>query len=232
MLIASNFDALEHRSEMSKLSDYNFITNYVFDHTQGPIASMCAPYATIFRAFNPIKINMLEKCKMYSVVNGYASINEKYLLSSHPTIVATDDFTAVIHQNVAICDDLYKFQVVNYVDQVFVSAINVKQRDTGKLNYQLGLKYPNLIKYVICSGYHAAYLAAILNKRENLILTLIGGGVFGNSIKLILDELLRMHNHFKTIGFGNIKNIYINVYKASMKTKKYVQNRLCEFNTN
>lgn len=226
ILIASNFDALEHRNEKSKLSDYNFITNYINDHTQGPTASLCAPYATIYRAFNPVKINMLQKLKMYNIINGYASIRVDYALSM-PMI---DDFTMVVHKNVGITNDLQNFQIVNYVDQVFVSAINIKQRETGKYNKIMGLKYPYLVEYPIYSGYYSAYLAGILNGRENLVLTLIGGGVFGNDVSVVISSLLKVHNHFKSLGFGNIKNIYINVYKSPLKVKNYIQSRLSEFN--
>jgi len=78
------------------------------------------------------------------------------------------------------------------VDQVFAAAINLAQGLSGRMNR----RHPQAetaARLALHAAYTGAYLAARVHGRETLVLTLVGGGVFGNSGEWICDAIAAAH---------------------------------------
>jgi len=78
------------------------------------------------------------------------------------------------------------------IDQVFCAALNVRQGPSGKTNSN-SRHIISKSKFVLDSAYQGTYLAACFNKKRHLVLTLIGGGAFGNEKKWIYEAMLNAH---------------------------------------
>lgn len=81
---------------------------------------------------------------------------------------------------------------LNKICQVFCAAMNLGQGSSGEKNLELegnGVK----AKLLLEAAYKGTYLAAIRHNCPKIFLTLIGGGVFGNSIAGILDVIEKVH---------------------------------------
>lgn len=76
--------------------------------------------------------------------------------------------------------------------QVYCAAMNLDQGRSGETNARLesnGVK----AKLLLEAAYMGTYLAAIRHGCKKVFLTLIGGGVFGNSTATILDVIEKVH---------------------------------------
>lgn len=99
-------------------------------------------------------------------------------------------------ENAPACDenvDAGKKKLPNHkICQVFCAAMNLGQGTSGGRNAELesdGVKEKLLLE----AAYKGTYLAAIRHGCKKVFLTLIGGGVFGNSIANILDAIEKVH---------------------------------------
>ena len=68
---------------------------------------------------------------------------------------------------------------VPIIDQIFVAALN----RNAPLPYSQHLQRKT--QFLLRAAYEGTYLAANLRKTQHLVLTLVGGGVFGNPIEEI-----------------------------------------------
>ena len=232
-LVASNFDGLEHKNEKSRIEHKNFITNYINDHTQGPSAALCSPTAAIYRScycgFN--KINALENLNdIYNVENGYADLSKfNETKCDLNKLKSAGLYKAIIHENLDILSsDFTKMISRNEIDQVYGAGINIKQREAGRLNKVVCDKYPQLLYYPLYCAYTAVYLTAIKNNRKNIVLTLLGGGVFGNPLNIIMDAIINVHKNLSKYLNENFEHVYLALFKCSVKDKNYIINRLNE----
>merc|ERR1712080_509898 len=75
------------------------------------------------------------------------------------------------------------------VDQVLSASVN--WTDPGREPPQQQLEC--LTRAALRACYNGAFLAAIGRRRKKLLLTLVGGGVFGNPEEMILEELANAH---------------------------------------
>jgi len=245
-LVASNFDGLEHPNENSKIEDFNFITNYCRDFTQGPSAALCAPACTIYRSCYSLlynkNINSLKNVnQFYNISNGYSdlsNVSTNLLKSSNlGKELSLNKYIPIIHSNVEIVDNWDDLNVVNTIDQVYGAALNLKQRKQGKGNKEIVNEYPILQVYPIYCSIYSTYLAAVMNGRENIVLTLLGGGVFGNSLEVIISSIVSVHKKFemykKIKGFKEnqnldipIKNVKLALFKNSKKDVDTIINTL------
>ena len=230
-LVASNFDGLEHKNEKSKITHKNFITNYMKDHTRGPSAALCSPAATIYRScYSLINQNSLNSLKnlndIYNVNNGYANLTQLNLNKENlnERLLEYKKYIAIIHENLDILD-INDMSVIssNEIDQIYGAAVNIKQREEGQQNKIVADKLPQLLYYPLYCSYCATYLTAIKNNRENIVLTLLGGGVFGNPLNIIMDAIINVHKNLSR--YGNIKNVYLALFRCTDKDKNYILNR-------
>ena len=236
-LVASNFDGLEHKRENTNLLTPNFITSYSKDHTQGPSAALCSPAAAIYRScycgYSAISKdsdsfkNSLENLNdIYHVENGYANLTKL-----NGDLMKLNDaglYKVIIHENLDILSTDFKEIVSsNKIDQVYGAAINIKQREIGKINKNICDKYPQILYYPLYCAYLATYLTSIKNNRKNIVLTLLGGGVFGNPLNMIMDAIINVHKQLSNY-LNSVENVYLSLFKCSAKDKKYIMDRLTE----
>ncbi|ELP85980.1 hypothetical protein EIN_136540 [Entamoeba invadens IP1] len=231
-LVASNFNAVESVSEGISPDSHNFTTNYVYDRTQGPIASIGAPAAAICRVHFPFydskidpqqwgqtdehQVEILGKLKnKYPVVNGYP------LLSKEKKVTESDEdkYIAAIHSNVTammrMCGG--KIEVVGQadrqkIDQVIAAALNVGQGMSGMRNGQIADKEKSMRTFPLKCGYEATYLTAIKNGRENVVLTLLGNGVFGNTTESVCESIIQTHLKFGIKNNGSIRRVIVPLF--------------------
>lgn len=97
------------------------------------------------------------------------------------------------------------------VDQVFCAAMNTGQGFSGMVNGSS----PNSkarCKLVLDTAYEGTYLGAIANGRKHVVLTLIGGGVFGNSKSLIYKAILDAHLKWADCPGSTLEIVSLVVY--------------------
>ena len=82
------------------------------------------------------------------------------------------------------------------VDQVMCASVNLWDPIGGS-------NAPNrddLVRACLRAAYQATYLAAIARKRKLLLLTLVGGGSFGNPERLILEAIADAHRQWTPLS--------------------------------
>jgi O-acetyl-ADP-ribose deacetylase (regulator of RNase III) len=82
------------------------------------------------------------------------------------------------------------------VDQVLSASVNLLSPGHAPgltRDGPMPEKLHKLVRACLRAAYRGAYLAAILRGRRKLLLTLIGGGVFGNPLEDILDAIAEAH---------------------------------------
>ncbi|ELP89308.1 hypothetical protein EIN_477720 [Entamoeba invadens IP1] len=231
-LVASNFNAVESVSESISPESPNFATNYVYDRTQGPIASLGAPAAAICRVHFPFydhkidssrwgqtdghQVEILGNMKSkIPVVNGYP------LLAKEKKITESDaeNYVAAIHSNVTAMMKIGsgKIEVVEHqkrqkIDQVFAAAINIGQGKSGYANFDIAEKEMSMVEVPLKCGYEAAYLTAMKNKRENVVLTMLGCGVFGNDTEMVCETIIATHLKYGVKMNGSIRRVVVPLF--------------------
>src|SRR3989338_8546554 len=213
--IASNFSGLEPicKTDIPE----NGISKYIHDNTQGPIASISAAPGLIYRMYgifnkkidekdwrqqNNNQINLLHNVSsFYPVVNGYVDLSLcKYLLRPvhnlinliqigfHHNIQTT--YGLSYGQDYEVCTN--DSQIIN---QIFTSSIDLGN-SSGNTNYLLFDKYPGIVtdltQVLLDAAYEGTIRSCWLYDKQILYLTLIGGGVFNNSLSWIAQSLEKL----------------------------------------
>ena len=201
--VASQFNCLEAPSP--RLTD---VHNYFDDPTQGPRASISAFPGTLLRHYRAPgpegryvqkdggpQINLLHKVAWETV----APVSNGYLLPlriSDPEVFANllhdhfEDIEVGLHEDVEVVLGANwdgPVSGVRTIHQVFTSTLAAGLY--GSVDFQ---KDPWL---AICrqlqrAAYLGTLLAAASTNRKYAVLTLIGGGVFGNPVPLIWDSIV------------------------------------------
>jgi hypothetical protein len=214
--VASNFNGIEAINDDIYPDVQSFVEQYIYDRTQGPVASISAGGAAIARVHAAFfdtsekdwmqtkehQINIIEELHEYLPThNGYIrfSGNEKELPQSDKE---KDELFRKMHvcyhENVQVTSGHRTAQSIEilkkpkYIDQVFCAAINIHQGESGRFNKTL----PHIndsCQFILNSAYNSTYLVTVAKKKKHLYLTLIGGGAFGNSRKWIFDAILNAH---------------------------------------
>jgi hypothetical protein len=93
------------------------------------------------------------------------------------------------------------------IDQVFVAALNRK----APLPHSQHLQ--SKTQFLLRAAYEGTYLAAISRKTEHLILTLVGGGVFGNPIEDIAKAIAQAHQNWSQ--YSSLQTVRIPIYSIN-----------------
>ena len=242
-LVASNFNGVESVSEDCSPNSRNFVTNYIYDPTQGPSASLGAPAAAIQRCIFPFydkkkepstwtqtkekQIEILGGIPNYTIMNGYPLLNKDV---KDVTESDYDNYLCCIHSNVEVtfsqCRSTFKpieKDERNHIDQVFAAALNVGQGMSGYSNRECTEDKPMLRQLPLDCGYEAAYLTAIRNKRDTVVLTKLGGGVFGNSFDDINKSIIRAHLKYGVKNNGTIKKVVLPLFSIGADADDIVE---------
>jgi hypothetical protein len=104
------------------------------------------------------------------------------------------------------------FEVVHdpaqVVDQVFCAAMNIGQGMSGAVNKRVP-QSSEKCQFILDTDYEATYLSAIKHQRRHLFLTLIGGGVFGNSKRGIYEAILKAHQKWANHPSSRLETVSI-----------------------
>ncbi len=233
-LVASNFNGVESVSEKISPNASKFTTNYIYDPTQGPIASLGAPAAALQRTIFPFynketestqwcqtetrQLEILQNMNdIYHVVNGYPCIVNG---CREPTEIDKEKYISIIHSNVEVSYIFQRryFECIeesrrNHIDQVFAAAVNIRQGENGYNNERAMRGKPNIGKLPLECGYEACYLTAIKNKRSTIVLTLLGGGVFGTPHQLIFESIINVHKQYGMQNNGTLQGVVMPFYQ-------------------
>ena len=216
--VASQFNALEMMSP--RVTPEHGVTIYDCDRTQGPACAMAAGAATIYRNyFAPvggqigqtaerqldglaelgIELSTRLKCTvsdLWEWCNGYALCTSQSLklISDYLKSIDSDETEALaaklrvgIHRDVEVTDTSTRPGPL--VSQIFCSALPVAYGDAPQQDWT---KFAQL---VLNAAYEATMLEAVMNSRHGksniVLLTMLGGGAFGNAPEWIYAAIIQ-----------------------------------------
>ena len=109
------------------------------------------------------------------------------------------------------------------VSQVFCAAMNLCQGASGYANAAFDSS-PRLAAILLEAAYRGTYLATIRHGCPKLFLTLIGGGVFGNSVETILEIIGRVHLEIAcTEGNTTLNEVHLVLFNEPSGMAKFLQ---------
>ena len=218
--VASNFNCAEVAHSSVRIDSGDFVSNLAIDSTQGPSASASTGVSAITRmhaAFYDRSTNpqtwgqtddrQVELLGHPLVSPHFPVINGKLIFrQTEPRKYYKEDLSPNIriglHQRARAYfghrSPPYMEKIENppIIDQVFVSALNryaplpIQDHIEDKTNILLD------------AAYSGTYLAARYCQTKHLVLTLVGGGSFGNPPELIARAIVQAH-----IEYGSLTNI-------------------------
>ena len=214
--VASQFNALEMVSP--EVGPQDGVTRYAFDRTQGPACAMAAGAATIYRNYLVPIDGEAGQCAhrqldgladlglalshaigvplsaLWTMRNGYALCTRQGLedigcFLGRAEAYALDNLRGLLqvgaHRGVAVTD----MTSPHTVTQAFCSALPVAYGVRPASDWE------PLARLVLEAAYEATLWEAVLNRlrggSEVVLLTMLGGGAFGNDEAWILDALRR-----------------------------------------
>ena len=243
--VASQFNLLEMVSP--QITPDNGISAYEYDLTQGPACAIAAGAGTIYRNYfvnlngkigqstnnqidtlsNIGKILGNESGHLWHMKNGYALASEKGLKTISKLLASLNESEIdKIRENLKIGiqwnTEVTLNNLKHLVSQSYCSALPVAN---SQHSHQLWEKFAVLI---LEASYEATICAAILNSsktgNQNVYLTLLGGGAFGNEESWIISAIERALMRYRNIDL----KVHIVSYRASNNQVKKLVNR---FNT-
>lgn len=218
--VASQFNCLEMASP--SITPEQGVGIYQSDLTQGPACSICAGAGTIVRNYfvetngrigqsHDNQIDCLAEIadhfgnqhnSLWTMQNGYCFPSatglaqiEQQLAESDP--VAIDQIRGKLQVGLHANTQVTIGESEHLVTQVFCSALPVAYSRLSKSDWNY---FPKLI---LESTYESTFYAALRNLRDSgsdeLFLTLVGGGVFGNRLEWILSAIARSLSIFTAV---------------------------------
>jgi len=118
------------------------------------------------------------------------------------------------------------------VDQVLTASINLGSY--GKMGTQSVADVGEngdpkqaedlMVRTLLRASYEATYLAAIVQRRKTLLLTLVGGGSFGNPIHIVVEEMERAHELWAGHPASQLEKVQLCLYskKDEHEVEKYL----------
>ena len=216
--VASQFNCLEAPGP-----NLTKVASYFGDPTQGPRASVSAFPATLVRHYAAPRANderftqtstdqidlLSDVCspKVARVVQGYLTsydIGDAHAFSA----ALEDNFEKIrvgVHEGVEVVlgynwDGAVEPVPKRIISQVFTSTFAGGGYSSGDLD---GMRDP-ICGALLRAAYVGTLLAAASLGASRVVLTLIGGGVFGNSHNLIWESILWATNELRVSGIGPI----------------------------
>jgi hypothetical protein len=226
--VASNFNALETVSPEQNI-DAQLLTSYVGDHTQGPAAAISAAPGLILRSYflyydpetPPVtwrqstdhQVNLLADVPDLTMSRaGYVRLDAVVQAGTLPTDDDVARMRVGFHGGVQVShgymrdyarhDRLVARTRAQTVNQVYVAAVdfgtNARLR-TPRVNGELGVA-ERWAKAILAADYEGTLRAAAAEGKRRVVLTLVGGGAFGNDLAWIGDALEPMAGFIADAG--------------------------------
>jgi len=234
--IASNFNCLEVPSRVSPPHSGRLVTKYAVDKTQGPAASFGVPAASIYRAhyvFHSVEkpqeawgqtsdcqVELLDNVDAYfgRCVNGKLTLNgDEQIIDDSVVADVSKDIRVGIHSDAQVVFGrsspgrlLVLPEPFQLVDQVLSASVALPSPGKAQSDVQLNM----IMRTALRACYDGAYAAAIARKRKLLLLTLVGGGVFGNPEDAILQEIASAHKRWAKHPGSSLCEVRVCVYQA------------------
>jgi len=167
----------------------------------------------------------------FPVSNGYVTLtgNEKEFPEKEEELQELfKKIHICYHENVQVTSGHRTAQSIEllstpkYIDQVFCTAINIQQGDSGRLNKTLN-HIDQKCQFILDSAYASAYLSATTRKKKYLYLTLIGGGAFGNSRKWIYNALLKAHLKYAGKNGCQLEKVTLLLFRFSELDSSFLE---------
>ncbi|GAB2467305.1 hypothetical protein GCM10027082_18670 [Comamonas humi] len=246
--VASQFNALEMVGP--GVTPENGVTRYQDDHTQGPACAMAAGAATIFRnyfvpvgnQFGQTSEHQLDGiadlgatlsaalkrpiADLWSWRNGYVLCTPQGLdrITDHLRAISAAERDALagelrigIHRDVEATDTASRPGPL--VSQAFCSALPVAYGQVPQKHWKA------FAQLILDAAYEATLLQAVLNARRGasniVLLTLLGGGAFGNAPEWIYAAIKRALH--KAVDF-DLDVRLVSYGLPSIETQKLVAN--------
>ena len=220
--VASQFNLLE--MVRSDISPETGVTGYQDDHSQGPICAMAAGAGTVYRNYftslagvdgqtSTQQVDCLkdigielgnQQSSLWYMKNGYALCSYEGLERVNGVIAESDSARLDEIRNKLRIGLHSRVQVTNaaspsdqFVSQTYCSALPVSYSDPPSHMFGrfAGLILEGAYEATICAG----IVNAIKNGSNKILLTQLGGGVFGNSPQWIHSAMSRAFNLFSDL---------------------------------
>ena len=230
--VASNFNALEQVNAEEDI-EAKLVETYITDWTQGPFASISAAPGLIYRRYfmfnDPNKdvsewgqtkdgnrqVNFLEDiCNNQTNVTmsqgGYVRLTDADLKAPTDDLyqnikIGFHSDTDVTHGKINLSNNTHiKNGSINKINQVFTAAPNLGQF-IGDGPNPTQQEWANKI---IDAAYEGTIRSAFVNNKKKVVLTLIGGGVFGNKFEHIGASIAKMQPIIEESGLDVTLNWY------------------------
>ena len=217
--VASNFNCLEVPSRRLLPDSGVLVEGYAVDATQGPAASFGVPAACLLRAHYVFReedpapsawgqtaerqVELLRdaECHFGRCRNGKLSLDggEQALplalvgeAAARIRVGVHADCEVVFGRGASLASLELLREPRALVDQLLTASANWRDPGVRPPRQQL----ESLTRTALRAAYDGAYLAAILRGRRLLLLTLVGGGAFGNPEPLILEAIAAAHGRW------------------------------------
>ena len=215
--VASQFNCLEFVSP--QVVPERGVTGYISDPTQGPACSLACSAATVYRNYfvptpagnegqtRDDQINNLEgleslvnnqENKFWKTKNGYTNssnsklqmFNTLYNQKKFNRNELLNSMRIGIQEQADVIKTKENQEIVHKVSQAFCSGISVGYSQASTNSWKI------ISKIVLDAAYESTLLATIINAQKGIgskvvILTFIGGGVFGNEMSWIISAIGR-----------------------------------------
>lgn len=220
--VASQFNLLEMVSQ--DISPETGVTGYQDDHTQGPICAMAAGAGTVYRNYftslagvegqtSTQQVDCLkdigielgnQQSSLWYMKNGYALCSSGGLERVNGIIAESDSARLDEIRNKLRIGLHSRVQVTNaaapsnqFVSQAYCSALPVSYSDPPSHMFGrfAGLILEGAYEATICAG----IVNAVKNGSNKILLTQLGGGVFGNRPQWIHSAMSRAFNLFSDL---------------------------------
>eukprot|EP01126_Amoeba_proteus_P002674 TRINITY_DN10851_c0_g1_i1.p1 TRINITY_DN10851_c0_g1~~TRINITY_DN10851_c0_g1_i1.p1 ORF type:complete len:404 (+),score=60.95 TRINITY_DN10851_c0_g1_i1:427-1638(+) len=248
--VASNFNCCENGSVYSDLSSGSFVTDLMSDLTQGPAAA--AQVSAITRthaAFYDSKTSatswgqtdghQVELLGDPCLRDHFPVFNGKLYEGDIPkpqeswaTVLERDSekmrraVRAGLHCDVRVSFARQSSSVCGWVsdppliDQCFVAALSLRASGIRGLTRE---EIKSKMIFLLGCAYDCTYAAAALRKSNQLVLTLIGGGVFANPWEFIAEVLAQSHLKWAPRCSRHLKKVILPLYPTGADPDVFVK---------
>ncbi len=228
--VASNFNCAEVAHAQVAPDNGYFVSNLAIDSTQGPAASASGGVSAITRIHAPFydpqtapdtwgqtlsrQVELLGHPLVkphFPVINGKLIFNGREP-QTYNTSELLPHIRVGLHRRVRAYfgqrTPPYMEKITNppIIDQVFVAALN--HRAPRPHEHHLTSK----TQFLLDAAYQGTYQAARRCQSPSMVLTLIGGGSFGNPPELIAQAIAKAHKQFSNCP--SLKKVILPIYPA------------------
>lgn len=251
--VASQFNCLE--MPHSQVKPDSGITQYDNDHTQGPTCAVACSAGTIYRNYfvnthgqggkKGKQIDCLAECgevlgnekeTFWKMQNGYALPTDHKSIAKlrrkiYAQFLMSREAMSKIRVGVQWNTEVVKEQIRpnqghHCVTQVYCSAVPISYATNSKMR-----DFEPFAKLILDAAYHATFAVAAIKaleskKRIDLFLTKVGGGMFGNRSRWVVESIRKNLRKFEDfplnvylVHHGTLEQSYFQGLKSSKKVE-------------